>query len=147
MIQVFKFARILLGLIFVVASMSKIFFPHDFATVIYNYQVLPGILVATTALIIPWLELVCGACLVFNILPKGATMILSGLMVVFVGLLSFNIYRGLNIACGCFTTNLESDANMFEALVRDSSILPLCILAIFGAFLDKRQPKAAKTKA
>ena len=143
----FNFIRIILGLLFMIASFSKIFNPHDFASVIYNYQVLPGIMVATVALIIPWIELICGACLVFNILPKGASLIIGLLMLVFAGLLAFNISRGLNIACGCFTTDPEAEANMTQALIRDSAILLLSVLTIWGQFSGKGKPKADQAEA
>ena len=95
--------RIALGAVFVFASIGKIADPNAFAAIIANYRILPPILVATTAVVLPWIEVLCGLALIFGRYDKGAAMLVCLMMVVFIGLILYNGYRGLNVACGCFS--------------------------------------------
>lgn len=125
--------RILLGGIFIWASVDKILRPEAFAQAVYNYQILPDSLVNLCALILPWLELMLGACLVFGIWVPGALTLINLLMLVFMGALIFNLARGLDIHCGCFSVSPESGAgtpfSMVLSLIRDGLFL------ILGLFL------------
>ena len=49
-------ARLLLGGIFIYASIDKIAFPGDFARIIENYGLLPSFVVKPFAILLPWLE-------------------------------------------------------------------------------------------
>lgn len=97
-------ARWTLAAVFFAAAVPKILSPHDFAVAVFRYQMLPYPLVNLAALFLPWLELVCAAALVAA--PRwreAARLILLGLLVVFTAAIAFNLYRGIDIACGCFT--------------------------------------------
>jgi len=50
----FVLSRLLLGGIFVYASYDKILHPVPFAEIIYNYQILPDVLVNLVSLFLPW---------------------------------------------------------------------------------------------
>ena len=56
--------RLVLGGIFIYASLDKIVHPRAFAEIIYNYQILPGSLINLSAVILPWLELFLGLLLI-----------------------------------------------------------------------------------
>ena len=58
-------ARIV-GLVFVAASLYKIASPAEFARIIDNYRILPGIMVNLAAVVMPWLELFAGALLLLR---------------------------------------------------------------------------------
>ena len=65
-------ARLILGVIFIYASIDKIFHPAAFAEAVYNYQILPDALINLTAIVLPWLELILGAFLILGLwLPWG----------------------------------------------------------------------------
>jgi len=115
-------ARVVLGCIFIVASLDKIIHPELFARTVYNYQLLPEVAVNVVALWIPWLELVAGACLLLGLWVRGSVLLLAGLLVVFLGALGFNLARGLDVACGCFSTR-SKDSVTALTLVRDSLFL------------------------
>ncbi len=119
--------RLALAFVFIYASLDKILNPGEFAKAIFNYQVLPGVLINLTALILPWLELVLGACLLFNRLMQGASGLAAGLMIVFTGLILFNLARGLDISCGCFSTNPAEGPMDMMTLLRDLLFLCLAI--------------------
>ena len=93
-----------LALVFLAAALPKLRTPHDFAVVVFRYQVLPYALVNLTAIFIPWLEFLSAlALLVARRWRAAAFTIIVGLLVVFTALIAFNLYRGIDIACGCFT--------------------------------------------
>ena len=48
--------RLVLGFLFLYASLDKILLPSKFAEVIYNYRILPVELLNICAIIVPWLE-------------------------------------------------------------------------------------------
>jgi cation diffusion facilitator family transporter len=97
-------ARLVLAGIFLYACADKIRHPAAFAEAVFNYQILPSQLVNLAALTIPWLELALGLLLLAGIWLPGALMGSSLLLTVFLAALAFNTVRGLNISCGCFST-------------------------------------------
>jgi uncharacterized membrane protein YphA (DoxX/SURF4 family) len=101
---VFHALRLLLGAVFLYASYDKILNPEAFAQAVYNYQILPDAVVNLTALALPWLELLLGLCLVTGVWLPGATVTSAGLLLIFIAALVFNQVRGLDIHCGCFST-------------------------------------------
>ncbi|MFA5904589.1 MAG: MauE/DoxX family redox-associated membrane protein [Desulfobacula sp.] len=128
----YHLARLVLGAVFIYASLDKILNPGAFAQAVFNYQVLPGELVNLTALILPWLELILGACLLSDRWMTGASSLTAVLMAVFMGLIFFNLARGLDISCGCFSTNPDEGPMDKLTLLRDSLffILALCLAGL-----------------
>lgn len=102
--------------------MDKIFKPESFAESVYNYQILPDIFVNLTGLMLPWLELVLGLMLVAGIWLPGAVF-LSTLLLAFSSILIFNLYRELNISCGCFSAQPSTDPITWRTVLRDALIL------------------------
>lgn len=99
---VIRSARILFGLIFVMAGMEKIVNPSGFAQSIANYKILPQTFINITAIILPWFELICGILLIFGIWIKENLFILNVLLIIFIVLICISILRGLDINCGCY---------------------------------------------
>jgi uncharacterized membrane protein YphA (DoxX/SURF4 family) len=131
-------ARIVLGCVFVYASLDKIKHPEVFAEAVYNYQLSPGVAVNLVALWLPWLELLSGGLLVLGVWVRGSSLILSGLMVVFLTALGINLARGLDIHCGCFTTQGSGPMTILT-LFRDSLFLVLALL-LFWLYQIKDVP-------
>ncbi len=115
--------RIILGAVFLFSCAGKIADPAGFAAIVTNYQLLPPPLVTTTAVVFPWIEAVCGLALVFGRFEKGAALLVSLMMVVFTGLILYNSYRGLNIACGCFSLSAKAPSDIAVNTLRNLSIL------------------------
>jgi uncharacterized membrane protein YphA (DoxX/SURF4 family) len=74
--------RIFLGGVFVWAAWVKIAEPQGFAAIIGNYQLLPGPLVNPLAVLLPWLEALCGVLLIVGAWVDGSLLIVNALMVV-----------------------------------------------------------------
>lgn len=122
--------RILLGALFIYASWDKILDPVAFAAIVANYQILPPVLINVTALGLPWLELVCGVCLILNRWTQGSALVVVALMVIFMGALGYSAYQGIDITCGCFTMTGEAPKSMWGYLLRDAALLALAITVL-----------------
>ena len=131
-------ARIVLGGVFIYASLDKIRHPELFAEAVYNYQLSPGVAVNLVAIWLPWLEFLCGVLLVLGLWVGGSILILSGLLLVFLSSIGINLARGLDIHCGCFTTQ-GSDPMTILTLFRDSLFLVLALF-LFWLYQIKNVP-------
>jgi rhodanese-related sulfurtransferase len=131
--------RLFLGAIFVYASYDKILHPVPFAEIVYNYQILPDILVNLAALFLPWIELLVGLSLILGVGLPGAVLTSNGLLLLFFSTLVFNMARGLDIDCGCFTTAVgpSSGGHMLWYLFRDGFFLLTAAFLLVSSFLLK----------
>jgi len=96
--------RVFLGATFLYAAYSKIFDASAFAQMIWNYKLVPLVLIHPLALFIPWMEVVIGIALISGVLRKGGAFVAAGLLMVFMLAISINLARGISINCGCFST-------------------------------------------
>jgi len=130
----------ILGGLFIYASIDKIVHPHDFAKIIYNYQLMPDIFIYFMAVTLPWVEMVTGFALVAGIFRRASAVILSALLVIFSVAISINLIRGLNFDCGCFSTlTTEAGNDPVGLLIRDFLILvPGLIIVFFNRPLSSR---------
>ncbi|MFO7749757.1 MAG: MauE/DoxX family redox-associated membrane protein [Desulfobacteraceae bacterium] len=127
--------RLLLGGVFIYASYDKILHPEAFAEAVYNYQILPDGLVNLTALMLPWLELLLGLFLIAGIWLPGVTLISTVLLGVFISALVFNQVRGLDIHCGCFSTDTSEGPAGTLTIMRDLFFLCVSIFLVWCVFL------------
>jgi len=134
-------SRLILGVLFIYASIDKIIQPADFAEAVYNYQILPGFLINLTAVILPWLELILGLLLIIGLFQEGSVLIVTGLLVVFLGAMIFNLARGLGVYCGCFSATMDGTDNapMAWYVFRDGLFLLPAFYLFHHAFLGKKR--------
>ncbi len=133
----FIIARLILGVVFIYASIDKITHPQAFAQAVFNYQILPDFLVNPTALVLPWLELVLGCCILFNKWMAGAILIANILLVVFMSAIFYNLARGLDISCGCFSTAPSEDTINSLTIARDLFLLITAFFLLGMTFFVK----------
>lgn len=98
-------ARLILGGVFILASLDKIANPGDFASAIGNYHVLPFGLENLLALILPWLELLTGIFIIAGIMVDGAAIMIIIMNMIFIVAISQALARGISIECGCFSVS------------------------------------------
>ena len=96
--------RIVLGIVFIFAAITKAYEPDGFAQSIANYKLIPFSMVNFLAIILPWIELSAGLLLIFGVSVKENSVILSALLFVFIIAIAISLVRGLDIDCGCFGT-------------------------------------------
>jgi uncharacterized membrane protein YphA (DoxX/SURF4 family) len=94
--------RIVVGGVFIWAGLLKILDPLEFAQNIANYRVFSRDLSFLTALVLPWVEVLCGGLVILGVFRSGSSLLLSGLLGVFLVLITVTILRGLDVNCGCF---------------------------------------------
>jgi uncharacterized membrane protein YphA (DoxX/SURF4 family) len=124
--KLYHILRIVLAVVFIYASIDKIMHPHDFSRAVFNYQILPDYLINITAILLPWLELVLGICLLANIWMSGASLTALVLMILFMAAISFNLIRGLDVGCGCFSSTTEEGMTALT-LLRDILFLVMSL--------------------
>ncbi len=122
-------ARIILGGLFIFAGLGKIAIPEAFAKEIENYQLLPFSLVNIMAIILPWLEVVCGIFLLAGIRIKASASILAGLLVTFLIAISWAMAHNLKINCGCFA-QAEATPVGWPKILEDAAMLLLALYLI-----------------
>jgi uncharacterized membrane protein YphA (DoxX/SURF4 family) len=133
-------SRLLLGGVFAYASLDKILHPYEFAEVVYNYQILPDGLVNLTAILLPWVELCVGLFLILGFFLRGAVFTCNMLLALFFVALAFNLARGLDIECGCFTASAapSSGGSMMLYLLRDAFLLAMGLFLLSRSFRAER---------
>ena len=116
--------RWLISLVFFVAAVPKLFAVNEFAAVIDAYSILPDVLLLPTAVVLPLLEIFLAVGLIFNRFKSKIGVAL--MLLFFIFLLSYSIWQGLDIDCGCFGPE-DPEFNAFRglrvALVRDIVML------------------------
>ena len=139
MIDLFKninfllLGRLILGYVFIYASIDKIIDPASFSDIIDNYHITPVLLNNLFALFVPMLELVIGICLIFNLNIKGASFISIALLLWFLFILSQALVRGINVDCGCFDLNsgslddTELRNNMIKRIFEDIVLIGISL--------------------
>ena len=135
----FHIARFFLGGVFIYASYDKIINPDDFARIVFNYQILPHNLVNLAAIILPWIELIVGFCLIIGWWIPGAVVIVTALLIVFISASLFNLARGLDVDCGCFSAGVLETTSARLAILRDTFFLAVSFFLIYMVFWVKKK--------
>jgi len=123
--------RLIVGITFLYASLDKIAHPDEFARVVYNYKILPGFLINIFAITLPWVELFCGLFLILGLFVQSSSLIISLLLISFIIALSVNFLKGIDIACGCFTTDPNAKKEGAWLLTRDIVLLLMSLQILF----------------
>lgn len=120
-----RIARILLGAIFIYASIDKLQHPLEFARIIDAYRILPEKLVIFVAVILPFLELICGVLLIAGVWVVPSLTWIGLLLIVFLAGIVQAYFRGLAIDCGCFSVTGGKSGISAWTILRDILILLL----------------------
>ena len=140
---------LLVGGVFIYASLDKIQDPRAFAKIIYHYQVIGpsadlGFVPANLlAVVLPWLELFVGVGLVTGVWRREAALVSALLLAVFVVAVWSALARGIDIAnCGCFALDESGRAAGWKLIAGDLALLAASLVVAFVP-VRARVPEAA----
>jgi uncharacterized membrane protein YphA (DoxX/SURF4 family) len=130
---VLALSRLLLGLVFLFASSSKIAHTQAFAATVRSYRILPVEITNLFAIGLAWSEALAGALLLLGLAARAAAGAVSILLGLFVIALTATLVRGMVIDCGCFGSDGGHPVD-WSLLVRDLLMLVLALaIARWGA--------------
>jgi putative oxidoreductase len=130
---------LVIGGIFLYAGISKALDPVQFANDIENFHIVPWALGVRLAFFLPWLEIICGAAVIFRRCYEGALSIFLILTLVFMGAIISARARGLDIKCGCFGHAMDNLGFVSHL------VLNLAILAAVALLLRRALQRRALT--
>jgi putative oxidoreductase len=126
-----------LGGIFRYAGISKMLDPAQLAVQIRNYQLAPWWAIHPAAIVLPWVEIVAGLLLILGVWAIEATIVLGGLLALFMAAIGWAMYQGLDIECGCFAGHAKVG---WLKLGENAGLLAV---AVFGVLARKRSNGAS----
>lgn len=127
-------ARLVIGGLFIYASIYKVLNPADFAVSVRNYAILPVEWTNFVAITLPWVELGSGLFLVMGVFTRPSSLLTTGMMAVFLAALVYAYYTGLDIDCGCFSSSSQSSGKIGPLhLIRDTALF---LTSAFVLFFD-----------
>ena len=121
--------RLILGLLFLYAGISKLVDPGAFAIAIDGYGLVSWSMAKNLAYGLPVIEVVTGLGLVLDVF--GALGMIVAQLLGFMGVLLYAISLGLDVDCGCFGPEDSAgvgSGSVWEALIRDMLMFGACLL-------------------
>ncbi len=116
--------RVGIGALFIISGATKLAAPEQFTVIIDAYGLMPDALVNPAALVLSGLELLGGIGLILGV--RGAQITITALLLLFMMVLGYGIWMGLDVDCGCFGPgDPEGSAyhGLRPALYRDAAML------------------------
>ncbi|MBN2092363.1 DoxX family membrane protein [candidate division KSB1 bacterium] len=123
--------RCIIGFTFIYAGIEKIMNPGEFAVAIKNYRILPDVLVNLLAIILPWIELLAGLAIFTGLYHRGGNLIVLTLLIIFTMAISINLFRGVDISCGCKTPWQTTDSVSILKLLEEFILILLSLQILF----------------
>lgn len=122
--------RWLIGLVFLLSSITKLRDPKGFTMAVYNFRVLPVPLADLYAALIPYVEMITGALLLLGLLTQIAAAVAFLTLLSFTLAIGWNLTRGQHPDCHCFG-NLFSEELSSMLVIRNVALMALVSLAVF----------------
>lgn len=117
-----------LGGVFIYSGATKLMAPTSFAVLIEAYGIVPDGLILPVAVGLSVLELVSGLGLLLDL--EGSLGVITGLLLLFITILGYGIWMGLDVDCGCFgpeDPEAEAFHGLRSALYRDLVMLVVIV--------------------
>jgi uncharacterized membrane protein YphA (DoxX/SURF4 family) len=132
-------ASLVLGGVFVYASLDKIAHPLDFARIVYRYRLAGptaflGVVPANVvAVVLPWVEAVTGLLLITGLWRREAAAVAGGLLVLFLAAVGYVVWAGIDVAhCGCFSVGGEGRSAGWTLIASDLALLAVAAYVMLG---------------
>jgi uncharacterized membrane protein YphA (DoxX/SURF4 family) len=117
---IYRLVCMVIGVVFIWSGITKLLAPKEFSVIIESYGLIPDAWILPLAIALPLLEMVFGLGLLLDI--RGSLAVITSLLMLFMAILSYAIWLGLDVDCGCFgPQDPESEAfhSLRPALYRD----------------------------
>lgn len=118
--------RLLIGILFIVSGFTKLFALDRFVIAVYQFKLIPEIIIPYFALTLPIVEYLLGIILLLGMFIRQAVRLLQFLIITFVFAIIINLVRGNIVECGCFGDFIVEHIG-FSILLRDFLLLGLLI--------------------
>lgn len=125
--------RVAVGLLFIVAGGSKIGHAAVFAAQIAAFGIVPRVLIAPMAIVLPFFEVLLGGYLVLGLYTRIAAIVAVVQLAIFATAIGSAVARGLSLSCGCFGPN-DATVTSWPEVARDLGF------AAVAAFVAWRAP-------
>ena len=118
--------RTALAALFVLAGAVKLLDLDAFARVIYDFGLVPDPTVFTLAVTLSVAELVAGLGLLIDL--RGTLAAITAMLIGFLGVLTYGLWLGLDIECGCFGPGdpIGISDGLRATAARDTILLAVC---------------------
>lgn len=100
--------RVVAAGVWVVAGAAKVGQIHDFQVLVQRYAILPPVLAAPFAAVLPFLEIGIGLYLLVGLFVRGTALVGTLLFAAFLLAQVSALARGISLDCGCFGTISET---------------------------------------
>lgn len=120
----YRFTRLGIGAVFVWSGFNKLLDPQHLAIIVESYGLIPEMTVFPAALLLSAIELAAGLGLICDL--QYTLGLITGLLVLFLAILGYGLWMGLDVDCGCFgpgDSETEAYHGLRPALYRDLSML------------------------
>ena len=139
---IYRVVRMTISVVFIWSGITKLMAPKDFSLIIESYGLIPDVWILPTAVLLSVSEVAAGLGLLMDI--RGSLTVITGLLILFMTILSYGIRMGLNIDCGCFgPQDPESKAfhGLWAALIRDIFMMLAIFYLYYRRFCQNVAPK------
>ena len=119
--------RVVLGAILIVAGASKVGHAAEFAAQIAGFRLLPQVVIAPLALLLPFLEILNGGYLILGLFTRASAWVATLLFAVFDAAIASAVVRGMTVSCGCFGPN-DRTVTTWAEVARDAIFVVLAVV-------------------
>ena len=142
--------RLVLAAVFLRACVVKIADPAAFALAVRRYHILPSPFINLAAMVLPWVELLTGVCLLFPARPRfllrlrlASLLLIAGMLMVFIVAIAYLLSQGQTASCGCFSMRADASSSNILNIIRNIVLVALAAGAFLSDLLTPSEPTAA----
>jgi len=141
--------RLVIGAVFLTAGVLKVGHPTPLAVTIADFALLPSVLIAPLAILLPYVEIGLGFYLIVGLFTRYVAAIAAIQLLIFAGAIASVVVRGIHTSCGCFgpaDTSVASWVDVFRDLLLVAITLPIFFVGPGRFAVDARLDAQATKK-
>jgi uncharacterized membrane protein YphA (DoxX/SURF4 family) len=129
--RAYQTVRMLLAAVFLYSGVAKLLDPASFAVIIEAFGLVPESLIMPVAIGLPALETIAAIGLLLDI--RGSLSLITGMLILFMAILAYGIWMGLDLDCGCFGPE-DPEAGAFHSLrpaIHRDAVMMIAIVYLY----------------